>query len=305
MTSGVLVVDKAAGCTSFDVVALVRKVLRIRRVGHAGTLDPGAVGVLPILIGEATKLAPHLTGQDKEYVATIRFGLTTDTQDLTGRVLAEATVPPLTRGDLVQATRAFVGRIRQIPPMYSAVHYEGRRLYELAREGREVTREPREVVVHAITVEAVSPPTATLRIVCGKGTYVRTLASDLGAALGCGAAVERLVRSRVGPFRLSDALPSGELATLPDTTVWARVLPPESALAGWPRVNLDSRAASAFIHGQTVEAPGEGPGLERFVGVHGAEGQFLGVGELLAGGRWVKPARILHADRSEPRVLPA
>jgi len=305
VTSGVLVVDKAPGGTSFDVVALVRRRLRVRRVGHAGTLDPGATGVLAILIGEATKLAPYLTEQDKEYVATLRFGIATDTQDLTGRVLAEAPVPPLTVASLTEATRPFVGRIQQVPPMYSAVHHEGRRLYELAREGREVPRQPREVVVHAITVEEVTPPTARLRIVCGKGTYVRALARDLGAALGCGAVVERLVRTRVGPYTLADAVRGDELGRLEPAAIWARVRPPVSALAAWPQVRLDARATVAFLHGQTVSAPPGLPPGARHVAVHGAGGGFLGVGELLAGGRLVKPERILHADHPGPRVLPA
>src|SRR5438552_2835782 len=180
--SGVLVVDKGAGATSFDVVALVRRRLRVRRVGHAGTLDPGATGVLPVLIGEATKLTPYLMDQDKEYVATVRFGLTTDTLDVSGRVLSETAVFRLERYLLEEACRPFVGRIKQVPPMYSAVHHAGRRLYELAREGIEVDREPREVVVRSIVVDEVAPPRATLRVVCGKGTDVRVLAADLGAA---------------------------------------------------------------------------------------------------------------------------
>ncbi len=137
-SSGVLVVDKAAGMTSHDVVALGRRRLGLRRVGHAGTLDPAATGVLPILLGEATKLMPYLAEQDKAYVVTIRLGVTTDTQDLQGRILAERPVPPLTPETVARAARGFVGRIRQVPPMYSAVRHEGRRLYELAREGREV-----------------------------------------------------------------------------------------------------------------------------------------------------------------------
>jgi tRNA pseudouridine55 synthase len=304
--SGVLAVVKASGMTSFDVVALVRRRLGVRRVGHGGTLDPGAVGVLPILIGEATKLMPYLLDWDKEYLATLRFGLKTDTHDLGGRVLAEAPVPPLSAEALTRSTRPFVGRIRQVPPMYSAIHHEGRRLYELAREGVEVPREPREVVVFAIAVEEVASPTARLRIVCGKGTYVRVLAADLGEALGCGAVVERLVRGRVGPFELSEALPTAELAALSSEAIWARVLPPESALADWPVVRLDTRATASFLHGQTVagipSAMSSGPG-RRFVAVHAVGGGFLGVGELI-GGR-IKPARILHADHPGSRVLPA
>jgi tRNA pseudouridine55 synthase len=185
--------------------------------------------------------------------------------------------------------------------MYSALHYGGRRLYELARAGVEVPRPPRDVIVHAITVEEVKPPSATLTIVCGKGMYVRTLVADLGDALGCGAAVEHLERSRVGPFRLAAALPSAELNSAPADAVWARVLPSEAALAGWPVVRLDPRAGDAFRHGQPVDATPSAPG--RLVAVHDAAGGLLGIGEMIDGR--VRPTRILHADHSGPRVLPA
>ena len=304
--SGVLVVDKGAGATSFDVVALVRRRLRVRRVGHAGTLDPGATGVLPVLIGEATKLTPYLMDQDKEYVATVRFGLTTDTLDVSGRVLSETAVSRLERDLLEEACRPFVGRIKQAPPMYSAVHHAGRRLYELAREGIEVDREPREVVVRSIVVDEVAPPRATLRVVCGKGTYVRVLAADLGAALGCGGAVERLVRCRVGPFGLADAIPWADVTDGDAAVLWSRVEPPESALAGWRRVTLDERTAAAFVHGQAVEvrAPARGEAGSH-VRVHDAAGGLLGIGTVAADGCRVKPVRILHADRPGTRVLPA
>jgi len=303
VTSGVLVVDKAAGVTSHDVVALVRRHLRARRVGHAGTLDPAAVGVLPILIGEATKLMPYVSDQDKEYVVTVRFGITTDTQDLEGRRLSEAPVPAFTREDLERLTSCFVGRIRQMPPMYSAVHHQGRRLYELAREGQEVVRESREVIVHSIAVEAVEPPVSRLRIVCGKGTYVRTLAADLGRALGCGAVVERLERVRVGPFQRGDAVSSADLTTIPPATLWSRVAPPEAALAGWSAVSLDAAEARRFINGQPV-AIDRTESSPTLVAVHESDGPLLGVGELTSAGA-VKPVRVFHADRPGSRVLPA
>jgi tRNA pseudouridine55 synthase len=301
----VLVVDKPAAATSFDMVALLRRRLGVRRIGHAGTLDPAAVGVLPVLIGEATKLMPYLVDEDKEYVATIRFGITTDTQDLTGRVLETAAVPMLTREALWAATRPFVGRIRQVPPMFSAVHHGGRRLYELAREGAEVAREPRDVVVHDIAVESVSDAEATLRIVCGRGTYVRTLAADLGAALGCGAAVAQLSRTRVGPFARDGALPTATIAAMGPAELWAHVQPPEAALRDWDAVDLDARAAGAFANGQPVDVRTLAGRRDGLVRVHDETGRMFGVGELLGGGRLVKPARILHADRPRTRVLPA
>lgn len=303
--SGVLVVDKAAGMTSFEVVALVRRRLRLRRVGHAGTLDPAAVGVLPILLGEATKLMAYLADQDKEYLADVRFGVRTDTHDLTGRVLSEQPVPSLSREAIEAALPRFVGRIRQVPPMYSAVHHEGRRLYELARQGVEVPREPREVMIHSIAVEDVSPPTARLRVVCGKGTYVRVLAADLGDILGVGAAIGRLVRTRVGPFTLADAVPTTVLREEAPEALWARVLPPESALAGWPVVSLDAQAGRAFASGQAVSVKRLAGAPARLVAVRVDGGRFLGVGELLAAGSAVKPVRILHADHQGPPVLPA
>jgi len=303
--SGVLVVDKPSGATSFDMVALLRRRLGVRRVGHAGTLDPAAVGVLPLLIGEATKLVPYLADEDKEYVATIRFGVTTDTQDLTGRVLSTAPVPALTRERLIAATRPFVGRIRQVPPMFSALHHQGRRLYELAREGVEVPREPRDAMVHDIVVDAVTDVTATLRIVCGRGTYVRTLAADLGAALGCGGAIECLVRSRVGAFHRDRALPAAEVAAAMPESLWARVLPPEAALGHLRALHLTGAAATAFVHGQAIDLASAVDPSGGFVRVHDEAGLMLGIGELVLGGRTLKPSRILHADRPGTRVLPA
>jgi tRNA pseudouridine55 synthase len=298
--SGVLVVDKPAGTTSFDVVARVRTRLGQRRVGHAGTLDPEATGVLPVLLGEATKLMPYLADQDKEYRAVVRLGVRTDTQDLSGRVVSEAPVPPLARETVAAVAARFVGRIAQTPPMYSALRHDGRRLYELAREGVEVVRAPREVVVHAIEVEAVNGAEVTLRVVCGKGTYVRTLAADIGDALGVGGAIERLARLRVGPFALGDAVSWADLDTAPAAALRARIVPPEAALAGWPAVHLDPTRADAFRHGQPVEGGGACLGFAR---VHEDAGPLIGVG-VVGGGR-VKPVRILHADRQDSRVLPA
>jgi len=282
----------------------VRRRLGVRRIGHAGTLDPDATGVLPILVGEATKITPYLVDQDKEYLATVRFGLTTDTHDVSGRVLSETPVDDLVPARLEEVCRAFVGHIKQVPPMYSAVHHQGRRLYELARAGIEVERAPREVTIRSIAIEKIDGPLVTLRVVCGKGTYVRVLAADLGAALGCGGAVESLVRCRVGPFDLRDAV------SWPDLTdggheLWSRVRPVEAALAGWPVVRLDGPGAATFGHGQPADVIPAAAGTEGFVRVHDIAGPMIGVGELMAGGTKVRPVRILHADRPRTRILPA
>jgi tRNA pseudouridine55 synthase len=302
--SGVLVVDKGRGATSFDVVAIVRRRLGVRRIGHAGTLDPDATGVLPILVGEATKITPYLVDQDKEYLATVRFGLTTDTHDVSGRVLSETPVDDLVPARLEDVCRAFVGHIKQVPPMYSAVHHQGRRLYELARAGIEVERAPREVTIRSIAIEKIDGPRATLRVVCGKGTYVRVLAADLGAALGYGGAVESLVRCRVGPFDLRDAVSWPDLME-GGQDLWPRLRPVEAALAGWPVVRLDGAGAAAFGHGQPADVIPAAAGTEGFVRVHDLAGPMIGVGELMAGGSKVRPVRILHADRPRTRILPA
>jgi tRNA pseudouridine55 synthase len=189
--------------------------------------------------------------------------------------------------------------------MYSAVHHEGRRLYELAREGVEVEREPREVVVHSLTVESLGEQSASLRVVCGKGTYVRVLAADLGAALGCGAALESLVRTRVGPFTLAGAVGWATLAAETPERLWARVLPPEAALAGWADVRLDADGERRFGHGQAVEVARMAVADATLVRVHEASGALLGVGEVQASGSRVRPVRMLNADRSGTRLLPA
>ncbi|HXJ79855.1 MAG TPA: tRNA pseudouridine(55) synthase TruB [Candidatus Methylomirabilis sp.] len=299
--SGVLPVEKGPGVTSFQVVAHLRRQLRVSKIGHGGTLDPEATGVLPILIGEATKLTPYLTEFDKEYLATVRLGVTTSTQDMTGTVLETRAIPSLDQGAIEATLTRFVGIISQIPPMYSALRRGGRRLYELAREGITVDREPRQIVIHAITLEALDIPELTLRVHCGKGTYVRTLAADLGAALGCGGALASLTRTRVGPYTLASAVSWAEVAAARGgETLWARVLPSDSALAAYPAVHLDAPRVVKFVHGQTVPVPGGPNGRVR---VYSSNGACLGVGEGSA--ETVKPERLLHADPARPSVLPA
>ena len=298
--SGVLPVEKGPGLTSFQVVAHLRRVLRAPKIGHGGTLDPAATGLLPILVGEATKLTPHLVDLDKENLATVRLGATTDTQDLSGRVLETRPVPAVGPADVERALGAFVGSICQVPPMYSALHHEGRRLYELAREGVEVERRPREVTVHSIALESLALPDFTIRVRCGKGFYVRTLAADLGAALGSGGALAALVRTRVGPYRLADAVTWETVREARNgDTLWPRLLPPDSALESLPEARLSAETARAFLNGQSVTEPGE-PGLVR---VYGGDGAFLGIGA--RHGALIKPERLLHADPPRPRVLPA
>jgi tRNA pseudouridine55 synthase len=232
--NGVIVVDKPGGLTSFDVVARVRRALGERRVGHTGTLDPMATGVLPVCVGEATKLVPFLMSGDKEYDAEALLGVTTDTLDATGKVLATVDAGAVTREALQALLPRFTGTIQQRPPMHSALRVDGKRLYELARQGLEVEREARPVVVHAIDLLAVELPRFRLRVRCGKGTYIRSLAADMGEALGVGAHLTALRRTRVGAFTLADAVP---LAALTPATL---LRSPAEALADHPTLQLDA-----------------------------------------------------------------
>lgn len=203
--SGVLIINKHAGVTSHRIISSCRKLYDTPRVGHTGTLDPMATGVLPILLGRAVKASDYVMAHDKEYVAEMRLGITTDTEDTTGEVLTKCDTLP-SEEEVVNAVKAFVGKIEQIPPMYSAIKVGGRKLVDIAREGGEVERQPREVEVYSIDCERETDDTYKLRVNCSKGTYIRTLCADIGKKLGCGAAMASLVRTRTGKYTLDDCV---------------------------------------------------------------------------------------------------
>lgn len=211
MYNGIINVYKESGFTSFDVVAKLRGILKQKKIGHTGTLDPDAEGVLVVCLGKATKLCDILTDKDKCYTATLLLGRTTDTEDSSGRILTENEVN-VTKEDVVDAVSSFVGEYDQIPPMYSAIKVNGKRLYELAREGIEIERVPRRVVIHKIDIVSIQLPYVTFRISCGKGTYIRSLCRDIGEKLGCGGIMDKLVRDSVNAtetgktFALQDSL---------------------------------------------------------------------------------------------------
>jgi len=253
--SGILIVDKPAGPTSFDVVHRVRAALHVAKVGHTGTLDPAATGVLPICLGAATKIAGYLIEGDKEYEATIRLGESTDTQDATGTVLEKREVVELTPARLEVALAQFNGEISQIPPMYSAVKKDGKRLYELARAGKEVEREPRKVTVHALELLELAPPELRVRVACSQGTPVRTLAHDLGQVLGCGGHLKILRRTRSGAFGIAQALGLGELLERPERAA-ERLIPLAEVFGELPALNLDARGLAKVAHGQPLELGG-------------------------------------------------
>lgn len=268
--AGCLVIDKPPGCTSHDVVDRVRRALGTRKVGHAGTLDPDATGVLVLGVGPATKLLQFVTGVDKTYAGEIVFGTETTTLDAAGEIVAthEMTIDP---AEAQQTAQTLVGDILQIPPMVSAVKVDGKRLHELAREGKEIEREPRPVVVHRFDVVPTADPLVyQADVSCGSGTYVRTLAADLGTALGGGAHLRALRRTSVGQFSLEEATPLAQFEEEP----LAALAPIGSMLRHMPQLDVDATVATQVRHGRSL---GPGAGQGQFAIVH--EGSVLAVYE--------------------------
>jgi tRNA pseudouridine55 synthase len=252
----VLVVDKAEGPTSHDAVARVRRTLGERRVGHTGTLDPFASGLLVLCLGPATRLAEYVSALDKEYLAVVRLGRRTNTHDREGEVVAECDAwTGVASADLERALGAFVGPLLQQPPQFSAKKVGGVAAYRKARRGEVVELAPAAVTVHALVLESFEPPLARVRVVCSSGTYVRALARDLGDALGVGAHLTELRRTRVGPFRVEDAAPPEALDDR--AALLTRVIPPARALAHLPSVSLGEQDVRRLAHGQEIDAPGD------------------------------------------------
>jgi tRNA pseudouridine55 synthase len=271
--SGLLSIGKPKGLSSHDVVIRVRKATQQRQIGHAGTLDPLASGVLVMCLGKATRVSEYVAEGRKVYCATVRFGAETDTQDGEGEIIATHDASGLTLAEVERALPAFRGAITQVPPMYSALKQDGQPLYRLARRGIEVEREPRAVTIYDLTVVGWQPPDLTLRITCSKGTYVRALAHDLGQALGVGAYLADLVREAVGAFRLEEALP---LAALLDGAPWQEYLRPiQAGLAEWPGQTVDAEAARRILSGQAVALAMVGTGELGWA--CDEEGRFLAV----------------------------
>jgi len=296
---GVLSVDKPAGVTSHDVVDRVRRVFGQRKVGHAGTLDPMATGVLVVCLGKATRILEFLSKDVKEYLCGIAIGVSTDTEDAEGVVLEEADASALTLEDLERASAQFVGEIEQMPPMYSAVKHQGKRLYELARAGRVVERPARTVVVTEIVVESMVPGVvacADMLVRCGSGTYIRTLCVDIGKALGYPAHMASLRRTRVGPFTLDGALSLDELERCADHDLLeGSLVSIDEAISEMPAVAVDDAGARMIAHGMSVKA-GAGAAVEGVpVKIVSGVGALLAIGSIdtAPDGAWIKPRKVL------------
>lgn len=290
---GILLCDKPAGGSSNKVLQRVRRLYDANKAGHTGTLDPLATGMLPICFGEATKLSGYLIDSHKAYETTLKLGITTDTLDCDGDEIERRPVPEtLTLSAFELACACFRGKLQQVPPMVSAIKVDGKRLYALAREGKSVKREPRSVEIFRLDILSFNGDTATLQVECSKGTYIRSLVSDIGERLGCGAHVTALRRLYVAPFNDSRMWTEGEMADHSDRD--SLLLPLDAGLGHLPHVGLDSAGLSAFRLGQSVECQGGGAefGIHR---VYGPEGGLIGLGEVTEPG-CIAPKRVLQLN---------
>lgn len=287
MLNGIINIYKEKGYTSHDVVAKMRGILKIKKIGHTGTLDPEAEGVLPVCIGKATKVVDLIIDKDKTYETILKLGIVTDTQDMTGKIIKKSPVD----ADLQKIEKAiekFIGGYEQIPPMYSAVKVKGQKLYELARQGKEIERASRRVMVYNIKILDYNPDEheVRLQVDCGKGTYIRTLLHDIGEALGCGGAMKTLVRTRVGNFDISDSLSLREVEEyVRNGSIGGHIIPVDVILASYPKVIMDSKYDKLIYNGNAfsikqIAADSEIPHMPDCsfsVRVYDSKGVFVGI----------------------------
>jgi tRNA pseudouridine55 synthase len=293
---GVLLLDKPRGITSQTAVSRVKNLYGAAKAGHTGTLDPLAGGLLPVCLGEATKFAQGLLDADKGYLAVIRLGVTTTTGDLEGDVLTQLAAPEANADAVSQVLVQLRGDIMQVPPMYSALKRNGKPLYEYARAGQDVPREPRKVHIGRLVLEEMKGAEVTISVTCSKGTYVRVLAEDLGKALGCGACLASLTRVAVGNLRLEQAISLAALSDLPPDARLGALLPPDALVSMLPRLDLDTTEAACIRVGRpVVRSGGQVPELAR---AYGPGGEFMGLAGRDADGRLV--ARRLVSSGPEP-----
>ena len=297
---GLLLLNKPAGVTSNRALQTVKRLVNARKAGHTGSLDPAATGMLPLCFGEATKVCAYLLDADKSYRVTAKLGVATDTGDADGQVTQTAPVPDLSTADWDEILKGFVGDSEQVPPMYSALKKDGKRLYELARKGETVERTPRPIRIHDIRLLEFAGTRLVFRVRCSKGTYVRTLVEDIARRAGTVAHTAHLHRESVAAFDAADMVDLATVERLAEEgpeRLRERLLPPDRALEGLPPVRIDAADSERFSGGQAVEVAAEtAPGLAR---VYGAGRQFLGVGELSENGR-LAPRRVFQTPGKNP-----
>ncbi len=296
---GIVVLDKPVGLTSNGALQRVKRLLGVKKAGHTGSLDPTATGMLPLCFGEATKASAYLLDADKTYRVVARLGTATDTGDAEGKTIAEAAVPRLGEEEWRQKLEAFIGTSEQVPPMYSALKKDGKRLYELARQGETVERKPRQIEIRAVGLLEIAGTRLVFRVTCSKGTYIRTLVEDIARSVGTVAHTRRLHRESVAGFESEDMLSLGRVERLVDdgTPLDRWLLPPDAALGWMAEVSVDAAAAERFSLGQAVTCTGAG--ANETARVYGPGQRFLGVGELAEAGS-VAPKRIFHLGAGRP-----
>lgn len=292
--NGILLLDKPFGFSSNQALQKIKWLLQAAKAGHTGTLDPLATGLLPLCFGEATKFAHYLTEADKTYVATLKLGEVTTTGDAEGEVIASSDVK-VSAAEFSSACQQFVGKISQTPPMYSALKHEGKALYEYARAGIEITREARQVTIHQIQVNSFEIDVAVITVGCSKGTYIRTLAEDIGNSLGCGAHLTGLRRIATAGYDIKQTVTLEQFEQMSEAERLAALAPPDSAVADLPTVTLDKDAAYYLLQGQSVWKNGKIPaGLLR---LYDENGSFLGLGELQSDGK-IAPKRLMQQQNN-------
>ena len=276
---GVIVIRKEKGFTSHDVVAKLRGILHMKKIGHTGTLDPDAEGVLPVALGKATRLVDMITDKEKTYEAVMRLGVVTDTQDMSGTVLSQTTELSVTEEELCTVVSSFVGDYMQVPPMYSALKVNGKKLYELAREGKTVERKPRPVHFYEIEILDISFPLVRFRVTCSKGTYIRTLCNDIGEKLGCGGAMEELLRTQSGNFTLEESMTLSQVEeAVANGTIGEKIVSIEDVLSMYPALICTPEGDRLLGNGNPVpEELVQGGSREEKVRMYKSSGNFTGI----------------------------
>jgi tRNA pseudouridine55 synthase len=287
--SGVLLLDKPLGYSSNQALQKIKLLYQAAKAGHTGTLDPLATGLLPLCFGEATKFAHFLTDADKVYIATVKFGITTNTGDAEGQVLSVKDVN-ISKMQLEQVCSQFLGVISQVPPMYSALKHEGKAMYEYARAGVEIERAARAVTIHNIEINAFDRDVATITVKCSKGTYIRTLAEDIGAQIGCGAHLIGLRRTATANYHINQAITIEQFEAMSEAQRALLLMPADSAIADLPAITLDVDSAFYLQQGQAILHSGNIP--EGLIRLYNEQGEFLGLGEQQSDGK-IAPKRLI------------
>ena len=289
MIGGLINIVKPPGMTSHDVVAFIRRIYHLKRVGHAGTLDPAAAGVLPVALGPATRMLEYMTDCDKSYRVKLTIGYETDTGDDTGTITNSTPCIMPAQFNIEEVLASFLGTIKQVPPMYSAIKVQGKKLYELARAGITVERKARTITIHKINLLQMDEKSILFDVTCSKGTYIRSLCTDIGAKINCPVVMSFLVRTRVGSFSLDQAFTLEEIEESPDSAV----LPVDNALDYMPKVMLSQEIASAFKHGQNISISADEGYGQALLRIYDHQNSFIGIGQKKSGTAIIIPIKVL------------